>query len=432
MKIQILNISLCIIEQLIIYIFFNTMFKKRFTSVLPLILVVSGMSLISFMSDNMNIAVRSAVCILLTTAGCKILYKEKIYVYTAFSAAILYMLYIIDVIFGNLFSLIFSSHVTDVFFSKFSYRLIVCLIIKIVNIISVVLIHKFFSKSGLNLKKYVWILFNIVMFTFLFISVVYMLLYPKLEYSNETVILYLVISLSFFITSFIVIYFITKICAGFDNEKKMYLLESSYSALRDNMTFQKNSSERLKKIRHDILSHLLNLSILLDKGNIDGAKKLLNELSEQTKSIKLELAESTGNPLIDAVILQNAAICESKHISFSYKLAALPKLNISDADLSSVISNLLNNAAEAAEKTDEPFIKVSVSIYKSFLFISVENSCRCISVNSEGMLTTSKDDNVNHGYGTQIISDIAAKYNGNFSWEVHSSYFICSVLLSLG
>ena len=269
------------------------------------------------------------------------------------------------------------------------------------------------------------------MYVFLFLSVVYMMLYPKSNYSSEIIILYLIISLSFFIMSFIVIYFITRICASFNFEKKFYLMESNYAALRDNMAFQNSSSEKIKKSRHDMKRHLMTVRTLLESENISEAKQLLDELEKQINSIKIELSESTGNPLIDAVILQNAAICESKHISFSYELTVIPKLNIGNADLSSLLSNLLSNAVEASENSEEPFVKLSISTYKSFLSIAVKNSCCHSASASENKLISSKDDGEFHGYGTQIISDIASKYAGEYLWESYPTYFWSSVLLSI-
>ena len=407
------------------------MFQKRFKSTMPLIVAVLIMSVISFKCQNLYIAIRAVICILFITASCKILYDEKIYVYTAFTITILYMFYIIDIIFGNLFSLIFSEHVLDIFYSKLSYRLIVCLIIKIVNILSIVTVYRFFTKSGRNLKKDVWILFNIIMSGFLFFTVSYMILYPNSNYSNESVVFFLITSISFFVMSLIVICFITRICANFNNEKKLYLLESNYSTLKDNMIFQHSSSEKLKKIRHDMRNHFMTVDTLLKNENILQARQLLNDMTEQIDSIKIELTESTGYPLVDAIILQNAAICENKHISFSYKLIKLPEIEIRDVDLSSVLSNLLSNAIEAAEKTDEPFINLNISIYKSFLSIAVENSyCNTITI-SANKFVSSKSDSGFHGYGTQIISDVVSKYDGDFSWEIHSSRFMSSVLLNM-
>lgn len=431
MKTQILNFSLCIIEQLIFYIFFNTTFQKRFKSYIPVAAAVLLMSVISFCCSNVNVILKTAVCIFSLTLSCRILYKDKIYIHTAFIITILYIISIVDIIFGNLFSLIFSAQFLDVFYSKFSYRLVVCLITKAVNIILVLTLHRFFSKFGLDLKRYVWMLYNIVMAVFLFVSMSFIYLYMNTEHNSESAVFFMIISSSFLIMNFIVIYFFTKICSNFSNEKKLYLLESNYAALRDNMVFQNSSSEKIKKSRHDMKSHIMTVKTLLENKNISEAEQLLNELEKQVNSIKIELSESTGNPLIDAVILQNAAICESKHISFSYKLTVLPDLNISEADLSSVLSNLLNNAVEAAEKTENPFIELSVSVYKSFLSIAVKNSYSHTVTISENRLISSKEDKDFHGYGTQIISDIAAKYDGDFSFEPHATFFLTSVLLNM-
>lgn len=431
MKIQILDVSLCIIEQLIMYIFFNTVFKKRFKSILPLIFVILIISSVSLICSKLNVIVRSVISVFSIAASCKILYKDKIYVHTALVITVLYILSIIDIVFGNLFSLCFSAQFLDVFYSKFSYRLVFCLIIKAVDIACIAMIRRFFAESGLTLKKDVWILFNVVMSAFLFFTVSYIILYPGSSYSSESSIFFFITSSSFFIMSFIVIYFITRICASFNYEKKVYLLESNYAMLRDNMAFQNSSSEKIKKSQHDMRSHIMTVKTLLENGNIPEAEQLLNELEKQVNSIKIELSESTGNPLIDAVILQNAAVCESKHIKFSYKLTALPNLNISEADLSSVLSNLLNNAVEAAEKTENPFIELSAEVYKSFLSVSVKNSCCHAAAVSSGGLVTSKDDKEAHGYGTQIIKDITSKYCGEYLWEAHSTYFWASVLLNL-
>lgn len=431
MEMQILDFSLCIIEQTIMYIFFNSVFKKRFKSILPLIFVIIVISVISLGCSGLNIIVRTLISIFSIAASCRILYTDKIYVHTAFVITVLYILSIIDIVFGNLFSLFFSEQFLDVFYSKFSYRLVFCLIIKAIDIVSVTTIRRFFTKSGLNLKKDVWVLFNVVMSAFLFFTVSYIILYPGLSYSEEFAVFFLITSSSFFVMSFIVIYFITRICASFNFEKKLYLLESNYAALHDNMDFQISSSEKIKKSRHDMKRHLMTVRTLLESENISNARQLLNELEEQIDSIKIELAESTGNPLIDAVILQNAAICENKHISFSYKLTVLPKLSIGDADLSSVLSNLLSNAIEASENTDEPFVELDISIYKSFLSVSVKNSCcHTVTVSADG-LVTSKEDRELHGYGTQIISDIASKYGGEYLWEAYPTYFWSSVLLSI-
>ncbi len=429
---KILNFFLCIIEQLIFYTFFNTMFQKRFksNSYLPFITAVLLTSVIAFYCGNMNFILKPIVCILLLTLSCRILYVDKIYIHTAFIITILCIISITEILFGNLFSLILYERFFDVFFNSISSRLVVCLISESVNIILVLTLAKFFSKSGLHLKRYIWILYNIVMLIFLIISVSFIYLYLSTYNTRASAVFFLLISILFLTVNFIVIYSFTKICSNFENERKLYLLESGYAALRNNMAFQNSNIEKLKKIRHDIKSFLMTIGTLLESGNISKAVQLLNSMDEKIDTIKTELAESTGNPLIDAVILQTAAVCENKHIVFSYKLTLLPEFNIKDADLFSVISNLLSNAVEAAEQTEKPFIDLSVSIYKSFLSIAVKNSYYKVVTTSDGSIISSKEDSASHGYGMQIVSDIANKYHGNFEFDYADALFRSYVILN--
>ena len=47
------------------------------------------------------------------------------------------------------------------------------------------------------------------------------------------------------------------------------------------------------------------------------------------------------------------------------------------------------------------------------------------------MLISTKDDTALHGYGTQIISDIAQKYGGSYSWEAQNDKFVTTVLIKI-
>lgn len=427
---QILNFSLCIIEQLIFFIFFNTTFQKRFRTYIPTAAAVVIMSMISYFCGDMDLILKTLICISSLTICCHIFYTDKIYVHTAIVITILYIISIVDIIFGNLFSLIFSMQFLEVFYSKFSYRLVVCLIIKAVDIILIFMLHKFFSASGLDMEKHLWIMYNIVMMIFLFISMSFIHFYMDITHGNDDTAFFFVVSSSFLVMNLIVIYFFTKVCATFKYEKEVYKLESAYSKLQDIMLLQNKSSEMIKKVRHDMRNHLMTIKTLLGNREYQQAMRLLDELGTHIDSIKIELAKSTGNPLIDAVVIQNAAICESKRIKFSYDLSRLPQMEIKESDLSSVLSNLLTNAVEAAEKTDEPFIELQISIYKSYVSIAVKNSYRNAPVIDGELPVSSKPDKSSHGYGTQIISDIAEKYNGNFSFRTYNSFCLSSVLLN--
>ena len=374
---------------------------------------------------------KSILCVLSVFSGCSILFKEKIYIRSVFSITMIYILYIIDIVIGNILSLILDQQVLEVFYGNFSCRLVSCLIIKLIDILAVIMLYRAFKKSGLNLSKRVWILFNIVMIVFLSVTVAYMNIYPEYNENQSLKLMFTAISISFLVMSIIVIYFFTYICASFQQSKNLYLLQTSYAAINEKLSVQLENNQKLHKIRHDIKNHLLNIRSLIDRNQVNDAVQLLNQVIGQTENISVGITQTTGNSIIDAVISYKATVCFNKKITFRYTLEKLPELSIDLIDISSVVSNLIDNAIEATEKTNDPCVQVSISNYNNYLVVFVKNSCNNTfsSDEDENKLLSTKSDKSLHGYGMQIVNDIAVKYDGDCKWESSDGFFAVNVLL---
>ena len=208
-------------------------------------------------------------------------------------------------------------------------------------------------------------------------------------------------------------------------------MQASYDSIEEKLSVQKQNSDKLQKIRHDIRNHLINAKLLIENNDIDNADMLLNDIIGQTDNITLSISQSTGNNIIDTIVAFKATVCENRNISFEYELDVLPELEIDYADISSVISNLIDNAIEAAEKTEKPYIMLKIYTHGSYVNIFVKNTYNGkISADDEhNSLATTKKDVDSHGYGTRIIKEIAEKYDGNYSWKESDTFFIANVLL---
>ena len=90
--------------------------------------------------------------------------------------------------------------------------------------------------------------------------------------------------------------------------------------------------------------------MLIEKGDTETATALIDDIIGQTESISFSISQSTGDAIIDSVVTYKAVLCENKKIDFEYELSLLSKIKVDYADISSVISNLFDNAIEAAEK----------------------------------------------------------------------------------
>lgn len=432
MESVILEISLCLIENTIIYVFLNSLLKNRFASVLPLVFTIFITSIANLLYSGLNMFIKIPLSIFFLLIGTFVLYKDKSIIKFTFILVSLYSLYIVDIILGNLISIILGKDIADVFFANIFYRLISCLIIKAVDVFIFILLYKMLYKTNKNIRNRFWVLFSVVVFVFLAISTVFLQIYPNSYQNSENAVLYTSLAVLFFVMSLIIIYFFTELSKSFQRDSKLFLLENNFSSLQEQIAVQQQNSENVRKLRHDMKNHLANIRSLIDNGEITDAVTLLDKTAENVNLVQTE-AINTENSFVDAILLSKMALCREKNIDFTYSVQPLGEINIDVVDLSSLLSNLLDNAIESAVQTAEPFVRFTIMKYNAYYTICSENSYKgkVFLKESAGTLISTKSDKALHGYGTQIISDIAQKYDGSYSWEAQENKFVSTVLLKI-
>lgn len=432
MESVILEILLCLIENTIIYIFLNSLLKRRFASVVPMILAILITSIATFLSSGLNMFLKMSLAILLLLIGTSVLYKEKFAIRFTYFLISLYSVSIIDIIFGNVLSLILNKDIADIFFNDFTYRVIFCLIIKISDALIFVVFYKMLNKVDKYMRSKFWSLFAVVVFVFLAICTVFLYIYPSTQQNTASTALYAALSTLFFVMSLIIVYLFTELSKGFQRDSKLFMLENNFSALQEQIAVQQQSSENVRKLRHDMNNHLANIRSLIDSGEIASAAELLDKTAENVNHIQTE-SLSTGNSFVDAILLSKTSLCRKKSIDFTYSTQPLTDVSIDAVDLSSLLSNLLDNAIESAVYTSSPFVRLTIVKYNAYYMVCVENSYKGKEFikESAGALISTKIDKALHGFGTQIISDIAQKYGGGYSWEAQENKFVSTVLIKI-
>lgn len=432
MESVILEISLCLIENIIIYVFFNSLLKSRFKSVLPLIIAIISSTMLGFICTNLMTVLKILIVFLFLSICANVLYKDGFIIKTTYALMSLYLLSITDIILGNIFSLILAKDITNIFFTDLLHRFIFSLIIKSVDALVFLVFYKMLKRIDNNIRSKFGTLFSIVVFVFLAIATVFLYIYPSSEQDTASTTLYIALSVLFFVMSLIIVYFFTELSKGFQRDSKLFLLENNFSALQEQITIQQQSSDSIKKLRHDMKNHLANIRSLIERGEITDAVTLLDKTAENVNLVRNEIINS-GNNFVDAILQSKTAVCREKNIDFTYSVQPLAEINIDVVDLSSLLSNLLDNAIESAVQTNEPFVRLTIIKYNAYYTVCVENSYKGKEYIKEiaGTLISTKSDKALHGYGTQIISDIAQKYDGSYSWEAQEKKFVSTVLIKI-
>ncbi len=106
--------------------------------------------------------------------------------------------------------------------------------------------------------------------------------------------------------------------------------------------------------------------------------------------------------------------------------------NIRSVDLVAILGNLLDNALEAAEGTEEDlrFINLTIRRINEMLIIKLENGCKAAPVTAEGELKTTKQDTDLHGWGLKSVRTTAEHYDGTVETEYGGGRFCTVVTLS--
>ena len=89
------------------------------------------------------------------------------------------------------------------------------------------------------------------------------------------------------------------------------------------------------------------------------------------------------------------------------KVNDLSSITISDEDIVVLLSNLLNNAIEACEKSKEKMLKMKFVIEDNQIILSVKNSIADMPVRIDGeLVSTKKDQEESHGIGLKNITEV--------------------------
>lgn len=176
------------------------------------------------------------------------------------------------------------------------------------------------------------------------------------------------------------------------------------------MLEKKNEEQRI--LVHDIKHHFAAIN------SMDNTVDIKNYIADvQPELDEYKYIGITKNKMFDLVLDRYASICNTKSIHFIVDIRASNLDFMENKDLVSMLSNLLDNAVEAADKINNPTIRISTMRNKNFIVLTVLNSClQKPKANGEKLITT-KSNSSYHGYGIKSIEKTINKYNGICHWN---------------
>lgn len=178
--------------------------------------------------------------------------------------------------------------------------------------------------------------------------------------------------------------------------------------------------KELEDIRRDFNEKLERVAGIIYFGETEEARGNIAVLAQKINSTKEN--EYCNIPVINALLTQKEQNCKDTGIELVVSLDLPRTLNVEPVHLCSIFGNILDNAITACQKlksTEKPVIRISSMLEGDYLFIKATNpSDKPNPIPTPG-----------RGYGKQIISEIARRYDGSFYNNYQNGEY--SVLVSL-
>ncbi|MDE7333153.1 MAG: GHKL domain-containing protein [Lachnospiraceae bacterium] len=220
-----------------------------------------------------------------------------------------------------------------------------------------------------------------------------------------------------------------------DEREKHFVEEQQMKAMRRRLEEAENFYGSIRKVRHEMKSHMANIKGLVAGEKYGEVEKYIGKLDETMQ--ELDYKFSTGNAVTDVIINDKYQKAVKSGIAFRVKFDYRETDTISAFDMGIVLNNLLDNAIEACENLEQAKRRISITLKRKnhFLLIEVENSFdgKMEWKDGEAVPATMKQSSLpdvlmEHGIGLKNVKDVADRYLGYMDIKAGRDVFKVTVM----
>lgn len=180
--------------------------------------------------------------------------------------------------------------------------------------------------------------------------------------------------------------------------------------------------ENLRRIRHDISSHLYTMQLLLQEGQYDEAAAYSAEVTEACR-FRSDLG-ACENPVVDAFLFSRTEELRAQGYTLQLQVCIPAETGIRNADMVVAFGNLLDNAAEACRDAGEKRLSLSARMDRGFLCIEVRNPAPAAPARHSRRIPE-----LERGIGSHILRALAETYEGSYALTPSGGECTASLLL---
>lgn len=184
-----------------------------------------------------------------------------------------------------------------------------------------------------------------------------------------------------------------------------------------------------RKVIHDIRNHIQTIERLLELQETSALYEYTSNIQEMLN--KLGMSYFTSVKVLNIILNDKKLKMEKLGIKLDITIRNITLDFMRDIDITTVFSNLLDNAIEAANQSKEKWILFHAENKHDFISITIQNSFLTCPKKDKHMFRSSKP---NHsGCGLKNIERVLSNYNSDIQYRVveneNERFFLVSLML---
>lgn len=334
------------------------------------------------------------------------------------------------IILGNTAVIFVMSQVLQVSIEQlvthsFLGRYLHILLCKIVTVVVLALIARFFTIE----ERFSWSdLLLYLIFPSITLLNLYLFIHLGIRYDlSAHAVLILVLTLVLALLNVLILALFQRSSKQAKEKHELELLNLRSESEKRRYEDLKEAHQQLQVLRHDIKEHLKYVQFLTEKGEHGAVAEYLRKINGELSSG--QRVYCTNNRVLDYIIASKFSA--KPHVSFLL-VGIMENLKaIEEGELASLFGNLLDNAIEAAEKSESPLVELSFLTQGNYQSIICKNSVAQSPLKTDRSLSTTKKDKSLHGFGLKSIRRTVEKHEGMMEIYEENQKFCVQILLPI-
>lgn len=241
-----------------------------------------------------------------------------------------------------------------------------------------------------------------------------------------------IVSIGLLVTNFLMLHLYDLLVHAIVKQYEIKMLKTQLEVYANQLNVIMRGEERIKALRHDMRHHLNELMLLANKHDAEEIQGYIRQMNTFFQNPNEFVA--SGNLEIDSVLNYMLQKAKNELETVDIKVILPEKIRHS-FDINVLLGNLLENAIEAAAKTENKYMRIYIVLKRGILKAKIENSFADAHILENGQwksdvaLKTTKPITDHHGIGLKNVKKVVEKYNGTMEVTTKEGIFCVNLLL---